>query len=79
MNPKKDLQHLHVRIKPITAEKLKAWSDELGHSYGEMIDFLVDWYEDFCNKQDDVLEQTDIHNTLQILVEKVDAIADRIK
>ena len=79
MNPRKDLHHLHVRIKPLTAEKLKAWSEELGHSYGETIDYLVSWYEEFCNKQDEVLEQTEIHDTLQRLIEKVDAIGARIK
>lgn len=78
MNPKKDRQHLHVRVKPLTSEKLKAWADELGISIGETIDQIVDGYEDYCHKEDDAIEREDIHYTLERLIEKVDAISDRI-
>lgn len=79
MNPKKDRLHLHVTIKPITAEKIKDWSEDLGYTYGEMIDNVVELYERFCNQQYEYLEQMRINDTLKLLIEKVDALSDRIK
>ena len=38
MTKKKDLYNLHCRVEHLTAEKLKAWSEELGYSMGEVID-----------------------------------------
>lgn len=48
MTKKKDLYNLHCRVEHLTAEKLKAWSEELGYSMGEVIDCVVDGYEGFC-------------------------------
>ena len=45
MTKKKDLYNLHCRVEHLTAEKLKAWSEELGYSMGEVIDCVVDGYE----------------------------------
>ena len=44
MTKKKDLYNLHCRVEHLTAEKLKAWSEELGYSMGEVIDCVVDGY-----------------------------------
>ena len=78
MTKKKDLYNLHCRVKHSTAEKLKAWSEELGLSLGEEIDQIVDGYEDFCNREDEVLEKTDLHDILERLVEKVERIEKKI-
>ena len=78
MTKKKDLYNLHCRVKHSTAEKLKAWSEELGLSIGEEIDQVVEGFEDVCNKEDDVLEKMDIHNLLETLVEKVNRIEKKV-
>lgn len=78
MNQKKDLVHLHCRVKPITYDKLKAWSDELGDSMGEMIDSIVDGYEHFCNTEDEWLKDSDVYGVLKALMEKVDRIAQKV-
>ena len=78
MTKKKDLYNLHCRVKHSTAEKLKAWSEELGLSLGEVIDQVVENYEDYCNKEDEVLERTDLHNILSNLLEKVDKIEQKV-
>ena len=78
MTKKKDLYNLHCRVKHSTAEKLKAWSEELGLSMGEVIDQVVENYEDYCNREDEVLERTDLHNTLEKLLEKVDRIEKKV-
>ena len=78
MNRKKDLVNLHCRIKPLTAEKLKSWSGELGNSMGEMIDQIVDGYEHFCNTQDEWLKNSDVYGALSKLIEKVDKIGQKV-
>ena len=78
MTKKKDLYNLHCRVKHSTAEKLKAWSEELGLSIGEEIDQVVEGFEDYCNKEDEVLEKTDIHDILSMLLEKVDRIEKKV-
>ena len=78
MSRKKDLVHLHVRITPITATKLKSWAEELGFTIGETIDNVVENYEDYCNDQDNELEKESIQSTLARLVEKVDELGKKI-
>ena len=78
MTKKKDLYNLHCRIEHLTAEKLKAWSEELGYSVGEMIDSIVNWYEEYCNNQDAELEKEDIYDQLSQLNEKLDKIGQKV-
>ena len=78
MTKKKDLYNLHCRVKHSTIEKLKAWSEELGLSLGEEIDQVVENYEDYCKKEDEVLEKTDLHDILEKLLEKVERIEKKI-
>lgn len=78
MTKKKDLEHLHVRIEHITAAKLKAWSDDLGYSIGEVIDFLVKNYEEECNSQDEWLERANFKDVLSDLLEKIDKIGEKV-
>lgn len=78
MTKKKDLYNLHCRVKHSTAEKLKAWSEDLGFSIGEEIDQIVENYEDYCNKEDEILERTDLHDLLERLVEKIERIEKKI-
>lgn len=78
MTKKKDLYNLHCRVKHSTAEKLKAWSEDLGFSIGEEIDQIVENYEDYCNKEDEILERTDLHDILSDLLEKVDRIEKKM-
>ena len=78
MTKKKDLYNLHCRVKHSTAEKLKAWSEDLGFSIGEEIDQIVENYEDYCNKEDEILERTDLHDILSNRLEKVDRIEKKV-
>ena len=78
MTKKKDLYNLHCRVKHSTAEKLKAWSEDLGFSIGEEIDQIVENYEDYCNKEDEILERTDLHDILSDLLEKVNRIEKKV-
>lgn len=78
MNRKKDLTDIHCRVRPITAEKLKALSDDLGISMGEVIDQVVDGYEHFCNTQDEWLKGADVYDALSKLIEKVDKIGQKV-
>jgi len=78
MNKKKDLYNLHCRIENITIDKLKSWADDLGYSIGEMIDHVVEGYEDFCKSQDEWLERDDVYNALSKLNEKLDRIEKKI-
>ena len=78
MTKKKDLYNLHCRVKHSTAEKLKAWTSELGLSLGEGIDQVVENYEDYCNKEDEVLERTDLHDILSNLLEKIERIEKKV-
>ena len=78
MTKKKDLYNLHCRVEHLTAEKLKAWSDELGYSMGEVIDCVVGGYEGFCNNQDEWLRNSDIYNQLSTLLEKMDRIEKKM-
>lgn len=78
MNQKKDLVHLHIRIKPITYDKLKDWSEELGLSMGEMIDDITEGYEHFCNTEDEWLKDSDVFTALSKLIEKVDKIGQKV-
>lgn len=78
MNKKKDLTDIHCRIKPITAAKLKEFSDELGLSMGEVIDQIVDGYEHLCNTQDEWLKDNDVFGALSKLIEKVDKIGQKV-
>lgn len=45
------LSDLQCRIKHATSVKLHSWSDEVGLSLGEVIDLLVENYEDLCRSQ----------------------------
>lgn len=78
MTKKKDLEHLHVRIKPLTSEKLRDWSEDLGFSIGEVIDFLVENYEEECNRQDDEIEKETIQQTLARLADAVESLERKI-
>lgn len=78
MNETKDLVILHCRIDPITDEKLKSWSNDLGLSIGEMIVQIVDGYEHFCNTQDEWLKDSDVYGALSQLIEKVDKIGRKL-
>lgn len=78
MTKKKDLEHLHVRIKPLTSEKLRNWSEDLGFSIGEVIDFLVENYEEECNRQDDEIETETIQQTLARLADAVESLERKI-
>ena len=69
---------LLCKIKPLTYEKLKAWSDELGYSIGEVIDSVVDGYEGFCNDQDEWLRNSDVYGQLSKLNIKIDKIAEKV-
>lgn len=79
MTKKKDLEHLHVRILPITSAKLRDWSDDLGYSIGEVIDFLVKNYDEECNNQDNEIEKESIQGTLARLVKSVDELGKKIE
>lgn len=57
MSQKKDLYNLHCSVKQSTAEKLKALSENLGLSLAEVIDRIVENYEDHCNKEDEVFNE----------------------
>ena len=78
MTKKKDLYNLHCRVEHLTAEKLKAWSEELGYSMGEVIDCVVDGYEGFCNNQDEWLRNSEIYDQLSKLLEKVERIEKKV-
>lgn len=78
MTKKKDLYNLHCRVEHLTAEKLKAWSEELGYSMGEVIDCVVDGYEGFCNNQDEWLRNGDIYEQLSKLLDKVERIEKKV-
>ena len=78
MTKKKDLYNLHCRVEHLTAEKLKAWSEELGYSMGEVIDCVVDGYEGFCNDQDEWLRNSDVCGQLSKLNNKIDKIAEKV-
>lgn len=78
MNKKKDLVNLHCRVTPLTYEKLKSWSDELGFSLGEMIDQIVDGYEHYCNTEDEWLKDADVYGILSKLIEKVEKIEQKV-
>jgi len=78
MSIKKDLYNLHCRVKHSSAEFLKSQSEEMGISVGEVVDFLVEEFVELCNSQDELLEQTDIHNILASLEEKIDRIEQKI-
>ena len=78
MTRKKDLYNLHCRVEHLTASKLKAWTEELGMSIGEMIDYITSWYEDYSNNQDLELEREDISGKLSKLLEKVDRIEQKV-
>ena len=78
MTKKKDLYNLHCRVEHLTAEKLKAWSEELGYSMGEVIDCVVDGYEGFCNNQDKWLRNGDIYEQLSKLLDKVERIEKKV-
>ena len=78
MTKKKDLYNLHCRVEHFTAEKLKAWSDKLGYSMGEVIDSVVDGYEGFCNDQDEWLRNSDVCGQLSKLNKKIDKIAEKV-
>ena len=78
MTKKKDLYNLHCRVEHLTAEKLKAWTDEMGMSVGEMIDHIVEWYEKYSNNQDAELEKDKLQETLSKLLEKVDRIEQKL-
>ena len=69
---------LLCKIKPLTYEKLKAWSDELGYSMGEVIDCVVDGYEGFCNDQDEWLRNSDVYDQLSKLLDKVERIEKKV-
>ena len=78
MTKKKDLYNLHCRVEHLTAEKLKAWSEELGYSVGEMIDIITKWYEEDSNNQDADLERLDVSDQLSTLLEKVERIEKKV-
>ena len=78
MTRKKDLYNLHCRVEHLTAEKLKAWTDELGMSVGEMIDHVVNWYEKYSNNQDVELERLDVSDQLSKLLDKVERIEKKV-
>lgn len=78
MTKKKDLYNLHCRVEHLTAEKLKAWSEELGYSVGEMIDIITKWYEEDSNNQDAELERLDVSDQLSTLLEKVERIEKKV-
>lgn len=78
MTKKKDLYNLHCRVEHLTADKLKAWTDEPGMSVGEMIDHVVNWYEKYSNNQDAELEKDKLQETLSKLLEKVDRIEQKV-
>ena len=78
MRKKKNLVNVHCRVEPLTSEKLKSWSDELGMTVGEMIDHIVKWYEDYSNNQDAELEKEVIQDQLLKLSEKINRIEQKI-
>ena len=78
MTKKKDLYNLHCRVEHLTAEKLKDWTEELGMSVGEMIDYIVNWYEKYCNNQDAELEKETLYDQLSKLNEKLDKIGQKV-
>ena len=78
MTKKKDLYNLHCRVEHLTAEKLKAWSEELGYSVGELIDQIVSWYEEYINNQDAELEKEIISDQLSKLLDKVERIEKKV-
>ena len=78
MTKKKDLYNLHCRVEHLTAEKLKAWSEELGYSVGEMIDIITKWYEEDSNNQDAELEKEIISDQLSKLLDKVERIEKKV-
>ena len=78
MTKKKDLYNLHCRVKHSTAELLKSQSEEQGLSLGEVLDLMVEGYVEYCNAQDEILEKTDINDTLSKLMEKVIGIEKKL-
>ena len=78
MTKKKDLYNLHIRVKHQTADLLKTQSDELGLPVGEVVDLIADWYVKYCNSQDEIIEQTDIHGLLSKMMEKVERIEQKV-
>ena len=56
MTMKKDLYNLHCRVKHSTAERLKSYSEELGLSVGEVIDLVLEGYEEYTNSQDELMQ-----------------------
>ena len=78
MTKKKDLYNLHIRVKHPTADLLKTQSEELGTPVGEVVDLIADWYVKYCNSQDEIMEQTDIHSLLSKMMEKVERIEQKV-
>ena len=78
MTKKKDLYNLHCRVKHSTAELLKTQAEELGIPVGEVVDFIAEEYVELCNSQDEILEKTDINDTLSKLMEKIERIEKKI-
>ena len=78
MTMKKDLYNLHCRVKHSTADRLKSYSEELGLSVGEVIDLALEGYEHYCNKEDELMKETDISEQLSTLVEKVEKIEKKV-
>ena len=74
MNNPNDLVILRCRIDPLTNEKIKSWSNDLGLSMGEMIVQIVDGYEHFCNAQDEWLKDSNVYEVLSKLIDKVEKI-----
>ena len=56
MTMKKDLYNLHCRVKHSTAERLKSYSEELGLAVGEVIDLVLEGYEEYTNSQDELMQ-----------------------
>ena len=78
MTMKKDLYNLHCRVKHSTAERLKSYSEELGFSVGEVIDLVLEGYEEYTNSQDELMQETDISSQLSTLLEKVERIEKKV-
>lgn len=78
MTMKKDLYNLHCRVKHSTAERLKSYSEELGLSVGEVIDLVLEGYEEYTNSQDELMQETDIYDQLSKLLDKVERIEKKV-
>ena len=78
MTMKKDLYNLHCRVKHSTAERLKSYSEELGLSVGEVIDLVLEGYEEYTNFQDELMKETDISEQLSTLLDKVERIEKKV-